>query len=181
MSKMRIIGGKYKSRIIKTVKSLETRPVMDRIKESIFNTLVHKYSIDNTNVLDLFAGSGSLGLEALSQGAKKVIFVEKSLESYKFLLINIESLNCKEYCSVHKMNVEDFLDITTEKFDLVFCDPPFKMENILNILNKIYDKKILKDNAILVFRSSTKHLFKECKFKILQEKIFGRNIVYFLQ
>jgi 16S rRNA (guanine(966)-N(2))-methyltransferase RsmD len=178
---MRIIAGKYKSRIIKTIKSYDTRPVLDRIKESIFNILIHKYPFEDGAVLDLFAGSGSFGLEALSRGAEKVTFVEKSSNTHKILLENINNLGCQTECSVYKRDVIGFIEGCSEKFDLIFCDPPFKTTNLLEILKKIYIKKILKEQGLLIFRSDLEFNAEAFKFQLLEKRKIGINIVYFLR
>jgi 16S rRNA (guanine966-N2)-methyltransferase len=206
---MRIIAGKYKGRTISTIEGNETRPVMDRIKESIFNILTHRYSLIDMEILDLFAGSGSFGLEALSRGAKSVTFVEKSAQVVKHLQSNIDKLKCNEQCAVNNISVESFLEKNKKKFDIVFFDPPFKILNPFEIICQIYKNNILSEDSILIFRTEKKNklmlnhnsstegildlsLFvKEgvkppSAFQAIQaeaelEKIFGRNIVYFLR
>jgi len=178
---MRIIAGKYKGRTIATIEGNETRPVMDRIKETIFNILLHRYSLIDINVLDLFAGSGSFGLESLSRGAKEVTFVEKSAESIKYLQLNIDKLKCNDRCLVKNMSVESFVENNKKSFDLVFYDPPFKMANPVEIINQIYKNNILSEESILIFRTEKRNTFTFDNLKIEIEKVFGRNIVYFLK
>ena len=178
---MRIIAGKFKRRQIRTIDGMDTRPVTDRIKESIFNVLVHRFSIIDTEVLDLFAGSGAFGLEALSRGAKSVTFVEKSAEAVKYLQENISNLKCSEDCSVKNINVEYFFEKNRKKYDLIFCDPPFKMENPLDIIKKILENSIASEDSLLIFRSEGKNAFTFTGVEIVLEKTFGRNIVYFLR
>jgi len=178
---MRIIAGKFRRRIIHTIEGLDTRPVMDRIKESIFNILVHRYSIVDSTVLDLFAGSGAFGLEALSRGAKQVTFVEKSNEAVKFLNENINSLKCSEDCVVKNTSVEFFLEKNTQIYNFIFCDPPFKMEEPLSILKIIAGRSLMDKDSLLIFRSEGKNKFTFPDFEVVLEKTFGRNIVYFLR
>ncbi len=178
---MRIIAGKFKRRTIRTIEGLETRPVMDRIKESIFNILIHRYSIADKSVLDLFAGSGSFGLEALSRGAGNVTFVEKSNEAAKYLNENIKKLECAAECTVRNMSVESFLERNKNRYDLIFCDPPFKMENPQSILSALLKSEGMHSDSMLIFRSEEKNFFEFSGYEILIEKIFGRNIVYFLR
>jgi 16S rRNA (guanine966-N2)-methyltransferase len=178
---MRIISGKYKSRIIQTVDNLNTRPVTDRIKESIFNILVHNFSIENKNVLDLYAGSGSFGLEAISRGAKKTIFIESSPESYKILLQNIKSLDCSINSKPVKTDVKSFLEGNTDKFDLIFCDPPFKNENTELIVKNIIEKGMLNDGGLLVFRSNYKKDFNSTGLEIFREKKIGISYIYIMR
>ena len=178
---MRIIAGKYKGRTISTIEGDETRPVMDRIKETIFNILIHRYSIINIEVLDLFAGSGSFGLESLSRGAKQITFVEKSAEAIKYLQSNINKLKCNNQCLVKNMSVDSFLENNKKRFDLVFCDPPFKMTNPLDTIYRICKNNILSEESILIFRSESKSTFTFDNLKVEIEKVFGRNVVYFLK
>jgi 16S rRNA (guanine966-N2)-methyltransferase len=178
---MRIIAGKYKRRIIRTIEGTDTRPVMDRIKESIFNILVHRFSIVDSEVLDLFAGSGAFGLEALSRGAKSATFVEKSFEAVKYLQENITNLKCADDSSIKNTSVEHFLETNKKKFDLIFCDPPFKMENPMDVLQNIRKYNALSEDSLIIFRSEEKNTFIFEGFEVVLEKVFGRNIVYFLR
>jgi 16S rRNA (guanine966-N2)-methyltransferase len=178
---MRIIAGKYKGRTISTIEGNETRPVMDRIKETIFNILIHRYSVIDIEVLDLFAGSGSFGLESLSRGAKQVTFVEKSTEAIKYLQSNINKLKCNDQCLIKNMSVDSFLGNSNKRFDLVFYDPPFKMINPLGTINRICQNNILSEESILIFRSERKSTFTFDNLKVEIEKVFGRNVVYFLR
>lgn len=178
---MRIIAGKYKKSKIYTIEGLSTRPVMDRIKETIFNILVHRFSIIDTEVLDLYAGSGSLGLEALSRGAKNITFVEKSKEAVDILKKNIEKLNCKEQCIVKHSSVELFLENAIGKYNLIFCDPPFSITDPTYILNMILQKDIVFDDSIIIFRTEEKNTFNFDKYDVLIEKNIGRSKIYFLR
>ena len=178
---MRIIAGKYNRRIIKTIPGLNTRPVTDRIKESIFNMIVHRYSLDEKLVLDLFAGSGSFGLEALSRGAKEVTFVEKANESSAIIKENIQALGCGKECKVQNTEVESYLKRCSAKFDFIFCDPPFKLENILDIPKLILETNVLSDDGILVFRSCFKIDFAAYGYSVLHDKVIGRSYIYFLR
>ena len=99
---MRIIAGKYKGRVIKFPNSKLVRPTTDKVKESLFNYLVHNYDLDEMNVCDIYAGSGSLGLEALSRGANSVHFVEKDFHVSKMLQENISSLGADEECKIFR-------------------------------------------------------------------------------
>jgi 16S rRNA (guanine966-N2)-methyltransferase len=178
---MRIISGKYNRRIILTVDNLDTRPVTDRIKESIFNILVHNFSIENKIVLDLYAGSGSFGLEALSRGAEKAVFIESSPESYKVLLQNINSIGCGMDSKASKTDVASFLDRNIDKYDLIFCDPPFKLENSELIVKKIIEKDILNEKGLLVFRSNEKKDFNLSGLEVFREKKIGISYIYIMR
>jgi 16S rRNA (guanine966-N2)-methyltransferase len=177
---MRIIAGKYKSRIIKTIKSYDTRPVLDRVKESVFNILIHKYLLEEFEVLDLFAGSGSFGLEALSRGAKNVTFIEKAPLTCKIILENIRNLGCESECTVLKRDVKNYIETCSGSYDMIFYDPPFKLAEAKTILDLIYNKGILKEEGILIFRSDYDYNSDSFGFRLIDKRKIGINIVYFL-
>lgn len=140
---MRIISGEFKNREIKTPKSLATHPMGSREKIALFN-MISGY-LPEAEVLDAFAGSGALGLEALSRGAKEVIFVENSHQSAKIIRENIMVLGVEERTNLIEQNVVNFT--TDRQFDVIFADPPYDKFDIdkINLL-----PKMLKSTGILV-------------------------------
>lgn len=120
---MRIIAGKFGKRLLLTPKSYKTHPMGERIRQAMFNSLHEK--IKDAEVLDAFAGSGALGLEALSRGAKSVTFVEKDREALIVLDQNIKSLNCNDFIKISRRGVSSFADDETKKYDIIFADPPY--------------------------------------------------------
>ena len=143
---MRIISGDLKGKSIKFIKSKITRPLKDSVKENIFNILTHskeiKLQIENTNVLDLYSGIGSFGLECISRGAKRVTFVEKDKIAFKKLKENLIGLSILDKAKIINKNIKDALyKLNKEKYNILFLDPPFK--------DKKYKKdlKILKKNS----------------------------------
>src|SRR3970040_2514853 len=123
--KMRIISGEFKSRMINVPDSKLIRPMTDRVRETLFNLLNNKIDFKNIKVMDLYSGSGALGLECISRGAKEVHFVEKDFTIYNNLLGNINSLKSEEKCIVHKSDALKFINsFTGRNFDLVLADPP---------------------------------------------------------
>lgn len=184
---MRIISGLFKGKKILQPKDLKTRPLKDLTKESIFNIINHsnkfKVYINEANILDIFAGVGSFGLECLSRGAKKVIFIENYKEVLSVLKENLSSLQkIKKYKIIEK-NAYDkdiFLNLV-ESFDIIFLDPPYKEENFCMILNNIYKKKILSNNGIIILHRhiNSKDNFPK-EFKIIEEKKYGISRVLFL-
>ena len=152
---MRVISGKYKGKNIEGFNINGTRPTMDRVKESLFGS-IQEY-IDQSIVLDLFAGSGALGLESLSRGAKKVVFCDNSMLAIKTIKQNLFSLkekNVKILCA----HYEKALKILKEegwKFDVIFLDPPYKMKEVYErVRNLLIDYNLLNENAILVEESN---------------------------
>jgi 16S rRNA (guanine966-N2)-methyltransferase len=153
---MRIISGNYKGKKILLPKDKLTRPLKDLTKESIFNIINHSkllnINIEKSNILDLFSGVGSFGLECLSRGAASVIF----LESYKEVLIvlkkNIENLKQQGSSSIIEKDIfaENTLKTLDDKFDIIFMDPPYKEKKLVALVNTIIKLKLLKDNGILI-------------------------------
>ena len=143
---MRIISGKYKSRKLLFKKSLELRPTQDRVKETLFNII--STNVENSSCLDLFAGSGSLGFEAVSRGAKKVNLVDIDTE---FLLKNHALLNYDSAVNISKANAINYLKKINDNFDIIFIDPPWKKSILFErALKAIFEFDILKINGILV-------------------------------
>ena len=177
---MRIISGDLKGRKLKSVGKLKIRPPLDKVKQAIFDIL--KNDIVDKEVLDLFAGSGSLGIEAVSRGAKKVIFVESSFKNQKLLKENINMLNLEDKVQVILANVSKFLDILYEKqqqFDLIFVDPPFLKNWAQKILDKIEQYQILKPEGIVVLRHHKKEIPETSILCLIKQRKFGDNLVSF--
>ena len=136
---MRIIGGSLKGKNLFFLRNLNTRPLKDNIKENIFNILYHsnliKPVVKESNVLDLYSGIGSFGIECISRGAKKVSFVEKDKNAYKILRKNIDNLALIDKAMTFNDRIENFLNAKkNEKYNILFFDPPF----LTNRLSKIY-------------------------------------------
>lgn len=144
---MRVIAGTYRSRMLKEVPLESTRSTKDRVKESIFNSIQpHLYE---RSVLDLFAGSGALGIEALSRGADHCLFNELNKIAYSILQDNVNTLGIKD-CTLTNQDYVDCLISTQEQFDIILLDPPYDMDVIPNILSLIVKKNLLKDGGIIV-------------------------------
>lgn len=180
---MRIIGGNFKGKKISLPKDNKTRPLRDLVKESIFNLIEHSNKFDcrvkNSIILDLFSGTGSFGLECISRGAQKVIFVENYEEALQVLkkntLILSSSLNQKyEIIEENCFNFFKFRKNFNEKFDLIFMDPPYKETKINNIIDQIKQKEILKESGIIIIHRHKKdNIFISKKIKILDERTYG--------
>lgn len=146
---MRVIAGKHRSRILLEFEGREIRPTTDRVKESLFNILQNK--TPGAEVLDLFCGSGNLGIEAISRGAKSSVFVDSNKKS--IALTNQNLKNLKEEAETFNYDATNYLNLTDKKFDIIFLDPPYKSEKGAETLKIISEKDILKDGGIAVFES----------------------------
>jgi 16S rRNA (guanine966-N2)-methyltransferase len=152
---MRIIAGKFKGRIVKFPKSNLVRPTTDKNKESIFNYLVHSIDFDGIQVCDIYAGSGSLGLEALSRGASEVHFIEKDFHVSKMLQENISSLDADEQCKIFRMDAIRFSKMSEHsKYDLILADPPFFKDDIYLVIKNILLNDFLNEEGIILVERS---------------------------
>jgi 16S rRNA (guanine966-N2)-methyltransferase len=127
---MRIIAGSFKGRRLVSARDRSIRPTTDRAKQTIFDILSARIDFSRCSVLDLFSGSGSLGLEALSRGASHVTFVERSRQALAILERNIRELKCEDQTTVHQADVFWYLKNARHAVDIVFVDPPYKLEQI---------------------------------------------------
>lgn len=182
---MRIISGELKGRSIKFLKNSNTRPLKDPVKENIFNILQHSNSINidiqNSNVLDLYSGIGSFGIECISRGAKKVTFIDKDKDASKILKENLFKLSLLEKSKVYITDIEHVLaSKLKEKFQIFFFDPPFKDFNYRKNLSSIKENKLYKEKHIVIIHRERK-LKEEVAslLKIIEIKNYGRSRVIF--
>ena len=183
---MRIISGKSKGKKIFDPKDINTRPLKDLTKESIFNIIIHSNKLnlvlENSNVLDLFSGVGSFGLECLSRGSKNVTFVENYNNVLPILKKNILNLGYQDSALVVEKNILSQLNFKNfdSKFDIIFMDPPYKEKSLNKIIIDIIDAKIIKDNGIVIIHRHKKEKDEfPKKFQIIEEKIYGISRVLF--
>ena len=185
---MRIISGKYKNRKLFFSKSVLTRPLKDRVRESILNILEHSNNLNiqikNSSILDLYAGVGSFGLECVSRGAKKISFVEKDYNAISNLKKNIDFLKVENQTELYSIDIFKFFEKseTFKKFDIVFLDPPYKDQEFLNILKIIKKKNILNKNYLIILhREKNLNNYLEKKFNVVKSKVYGRSEIFFLK
>ena len=145
---MRVITGKARGVILKTPKGLSTRPTADRVKEALFSII--QYDVPSAKVLDLFAGTGQLGIEALSRGAKSAVFVDERADACALVKENLNKTRLTDDARVIRSDYAAFLRNCKEKFDLVFLDPPYAEVFLENSLKMITEIDILQSNAIIV-------------------------------
>ncbi len=184
---MRIISGKFKGKKLILPDKSTTRPLKDMVKESIFNLIVHSnkinIDIENSTILDLFSGSGSFGLECISRGAKKVIFLEKNFETFNILIKNIQSFkNIDNYKIFNEdcFNYLKFKNNENRKFDIIFIDPPYKEIRINELIDNIFEKKLLKPHGIMIIHRNKKDMIKLTqKLNIFENRIYGISKIVF--
>ncbi|MBR4890068.1 MAG: 16S rRNA (guanine(966)-N(2))-methyltransferase RsmD [Clostridia bacterium] len=171
---MRIISGSARGKKLLTVEGLDIRPTLDRVKESIFNMIM--FDLADSSVLDLFCGSGALGIEALSRGAKNAVFVDNNKMSLDVTQKNLISSMLYEKAKLILSDSLAFLKSTNDKFDIIFIDPPYESELYENALSLIYEKKLLKpEGKIIVELDKVKTPeFNTGGFKVLKDKSYGR-------
>lgn len=171
---MRVISGNVRGLKLNCPSGLVTRPTLDRVKEAIFSMLLPY--ISGASVLDLFAGSGSLGIEALSRGAEKACFIDNNEQAIKCIRENIASAKFTDISTVLKTNAETFLKNTNEQFDLIFLDPPYFKDEYTKTLKMISDFNVLSDDGIIVIEwdYDTGFTNKLEKFSIIKDKKYGR-------
>ena len=191
---MRIVAGSFKGTKLYAPTDKKTRPLKDMVKESVFNFLMHSkkilFQIEHSNILDLYSGTGSFGLECLSRKAQQVIFIEKEKEAIKILKKNIQKLKGENKTKIYFNDVINIIkepkknsSLPTDlKFDLIFCDPPFKETNINKLIELIITKDLLKKNGIIIFHrhKNAKDQLTNC-FKIIDERIYGISKIIFGQ
>ena len=176
---MRVISGKLKGRAIKGFNIEGTRPTMDRVKESVFASIQDK--ISDSIVLDLFAGSGNLGIEAISNGADSCYFVDSNYECIKVIKDNIKMFDIEKQCILFNGDYHDALRKFRDnklKFDIIFIDPPYKYQLKNKLLNQIKEYNLLNDGGIIVFEYQVEEeLADNIDFELIRNKKYGDKFV----
>lgn len=173
---MRIIGGKYRSRLIERCNIKDTRETQDRVREAIFNSLG---DINNKFVLDLFCGSSSMAIEAISRGAKMCVINDINKECIKISNSNFNRLNITNY-KYYNLDYKEFLKEYRFSFDIIFIDPPYIMNNTKDILLDIYSSNVSKSDTLVVFESNIKtDIYSDEYIVFLKEKYYGKKKVMY--
>lgn len=180
---MRIISGKARGTKLYTLEGENTRPTLDRVKESIFNILQGK--IEGAQILDLFSGSGAIGLEFLSRGAERAVLCDKSKEAINIIKKNIEKTHMEERAQVINTDFENCLEkLKNEQFDIIYLDPPYKTTYILQSLEKIIQLNIAKkESQIIIETDDVERIEKEIEnlnIEIIDKRKYGRATIIFL-
>ena len=177
--RLRIISGEHKGRILSSLQKTEVRPRSDNVKGSIFNVL--KDEVEGKSVLDLFAGSGNLGIEALSRGAKFVTFVDSSPHSIKVIKENVESLKLGTRSKMVGKDCLEALPKLGGKFGIIFADPPYLRGFAQKVIDLTVESDILEKNGILVLEHHRKETLEHPEERLLyiKAKRFGDTMVSF--
>lgn len=169
---MRIIGGRLKGRQICPPAGYNARPTTDFAREGLFNVLDNEYDFEGMTVLDLFGGTGAVAFEFASRGAGKVYSVEMARENATFIKTEAAKLGLGNVVMVRD-NVFDFLMVCHEKFDIIFADPPYAMEGVEALPDKIFERSILYDGNYFVLEHGDEHSFISHPY-FKKEKRYGR-------
>ena len=177
---MRIIAGKFKGHRLQGVNDLSTRPATDLVKGSIFNCLQNRLSLDGANVLDIFAGTGSLGFEAISRGAARVVFIDNNKKAIKAIKENAFSLRCKEQCEIYCIDAFKYIQNNNEQFDLVFADPPYHYEYLEELPMAIFRHHCVCEGGYLIIEHPQRIKYCKTEYYIPSiHKRFGNTCLTF--
>ena len=173
---MRVISGASRGRKLVSLDSQNTRPTLDRVKEALFNIIQNK--IEDTIVLDLFAGTGALGIEALSRGANQAVFCDKSKEAIRVITKNLENTKNLEKSIIINKDYNQALKMLKDmRFNLVFLDPPYKTDYAILSLQKIIMSNILAEDGLIVIETddeAKENQIKEIEgIKIVDKRKYG--------
>ena len=169
---MRIIGGRLKGQTIKLPVSYAARPTTDFAREGLFNILGNEYEFEDLKVLDLFGGTGAISYEFASRGASRVYCVEMSRDNASFIKTEAVRLGLDNVTMVRD-NVFDFLPVCREKFDVIFADPPYALEGLEAIPDKVFARDILHPGCYFILEHGDGHSFRNHPY-FVKERSYGR-------
>ena len=173
---MRIIAGKHRGRTLKEFKGRDIRPTSDRAKEALFNII--QFGVAGSHFLDLYSGTGGIGLEAISRGADKVVFADNSRESVKLLKENRAYL--KEKADVYEGDALSYVSTTKEKFDFVFLDPPYALD-ARPVVNAVKDYGLLNAGGRIIYEHSGKSAGEIEGLKLTDTRVYGIAVFDFYE
>ena len=181
---MRIITGKAKGIRLKTLEGQVTRPTSERVKEAVFSML--QFDIEGREILDLFAGSGQMALEALSRGAQHAVLIDRSPEAIKVIQENAEKTKLLPNCSIYRSDALDYiLRNQGRKFDIIFLDPPYASDFYSKAFKALYDNQMLKPSTLIVCESDSDRIFGDDRelsahFQIEKSSRYSKTIISIL-
>ncbi len=173
-----ITGGIFRGRKLSVPNNINVRPTMGFIREAIFNSIGNK--ITDSVFLDLYAGFGTVGIEALSRGASVVTFVDKSKVCIDTIKKNIEILDCLEQAKVYCMTVDNFIRIIDTKYDIIYLDPPYNVD-CSNIIKEILGKGLLANGGIIIWETSVRSNINKESLNVVKEKRYGESLLLYIE
>ncbi len=178
---MRVISGSAKGRPLKAVPGNGTRPTTDKVKEAMFS-IIGPY-FDGGQVLDLFAGTGGLGIEALSRGMEHGVFIDMEYKSIEVIKSNVQSARLTEQAEIYRNEAGRALKVLQKRestFDLVFLDPPYRMKNGIELMQEMHERGLLNPGATIVLEFETGHPYPtECQHFIgVRQAEYGDTTLY---
>jgi 16S rRNA (guanine(966)-N(2))-methyltransferase RsmD len=175
---MRIVGGIYKGRIFNPGKNFKARPTTDIAKEGLFNILENRYDFTNKTILDLFSGSGSIGLEFISRGCSEGIMVEKDFVHHRFITDVLKTLKI-ENAKVFKADVFQFVSKYSARFDFIFADPPFDLKYFDQVPTAVLSSNLLSPNGLFILEHPKEFDFSGNTFFKENRKYGKVNFTFF--
>lgn len=181
---MRIISGIARGTKLFTLEGETTRPTLDRVKESMFNIIQNE--VQNSIFIDLFSGSGAIGLEAASRGAKRVILCDKSKQAINIINKNIEKTHLKEKVELYNLDYELLLKTKIkEQADIIYIDPPYKSDFAINAVNIILENGLVSEHSTIIIETDEEEKIlrelEKIEIKITDKRKYGRAILIFLK
>lgn len=180
-ARVRIIAGQARGRKLKAPKGMDTRPTSGRVKEAIFNVLSPQ--IATSKVLDVFAGTGAMGIEALSRGAEKAVFIEKRRDAWLTVKENLQATGLGAYAEVYKGDFSVVLPRLDDKFDIIFIDPPYNQGFVQPAIALIATKRLLSPMGVIVLETDAKHkeIIEAEGLKLVKESVYGDTAVLYYE
>lgn len=179
---MRVISGTAKGCKLNSIDDISTRPTLDRVKEPLFSIIQN--NLQGANVLDLFAGSGALGIEALSRGSRHCTFCDKSYKAIQMLKENVRKTRMEEKSTILNEDYNKCLEKLKEKYDLIFIDPPYKLDIAVKAIKKIINLGILSSDGIIVLETDEEEReleeLKQVEIEVYDKRKYGRVKLLFI-
>ncbi len=181
---MRIISGKARGTKLYTLDGTATRPTLDRVKESLFNIIQN--DIEDSTVLDLFSGSGAIGLEFLSRGAKRTVLCDSSKDAIKIIKQNVQKTHFEEKVEVYNMEFTKLVErLQNQKFDIIYIDPPYATDFIKISLEKIIEYELVNENTKIIVETDDEtrilNQIEKMDVEITDKRKYGRATIIFLK
>ena len=182
--RMRIISGKARGTKLYTLEGITTRPTLDRVKESIFNII--QSDIEDSIVLDLFSGSGAIGLEFLSRGAKRAVLCDNSKDAIKIIKQNVQKTHFEEIAEIYNMEFTKLVErLQYQKFDIIYIDPPYATDFIKISIEKIIEYKLVNENTKIIVETDDEtrilNQIEKMDVEITDKRKYGRATIIFLK